>query len=104
MTQKKIAAFVLLLFLPVTAGIPCAPAPPNGRRVQVLGESAVIVWDSKTKTEHFIRSATFESDSPDFGFLVPTPTVPTLQESTDQIFTMAEEWMVPEKIEKNVYG
>lgn len=104
MSFKKIAALILLFLLPDSAGIPCAPAPPNGRRVQVLGESAIIVWDSKTKTEHFIRSATFESDSPDFGFLVPTPSVPKLQESTDQIFTMAEEWMVPEKIEKNVYG
>lgn len=104
MSLKKITALILLLFLPLTAGIPCAPAPPDGRRVQVLGESAVIVWDSKTKTEHFIRSATFESDSPDFGFLVPTPTVPTLQESSDQIFTMTEDWMVPEKIEKDVHG
>ena len=102
--MKMVVALVILLLLPGVIGFPCAPAPPNGRRVQVLGESAVIVWDSKSKTEHFIRSATFESDSPDFGFLVPTPSVPTLQESTDQIFTMTEEWMVPEKIEKNVYG
>lgn len=99
-----IVTLVILVFLPASIGLPCAPAPPNGRRVQVLGESAVIVWDSKTKTEHFIRSATFESDSPDFGFLVPTPTVPILKESSDQIFTMTEEFMVPEKIEKNGYG
>ena len=99
-----VVTLVILLLLPGAIGFPCAPAPPNGRRVQVLGESAVIVWDSKSKTEHFIRSATFESDSPDFGFLVPTPSVPTLQESSDQIFTMTEDWMVPEKIEKNVYG
>jgi Uncharacterized protein conserved in bacteria (DUF2330) len=103
-SMKLIVAFVVVLLLPGAIGLPCAPAPPNGRRVQVLGESAVIVWDSKLKTEHFIRSATFESDSPDFGFLVPTPSVPTLQEATDQIFTMTEDWMVPEKIEKNVNG
>jgi hypothetical protein len=102
--MKTVIALVILTLLPASIGLPCAPAPPGGRRVQVLGESAVIIWDSKTKTEHFIRSATFESDSPDFGFLVPTPTVPTLTESSDQIFIMTEEFMVPEKVEKNVYG
>lgn len=102
--MKLLNIIVILILLPGSIGFPCAPAPPDGRRVQVLGESAVIVWDSKTKTEHFIRSATFESDSPDFGFLVPTPTVPALKESSDQIFNMTEEFMVPEKIEKNVYG
>jgi hypothetical protein len=102
--MRIVVTLVILILLPVSIGLPCAPAPPDGRRVQVLGESAIIVWDSKTKTEHFIRSATFESDSPDFGFLVPTPTIPTLQESSDQIFIMSEEFMVPEKIEKNVYG
>ncbi len=102
--MKMVVTLVILLLLPGAIGFPCAPAPPDGRGVQVLGESAVIVWDSKSKTEHFIRSATFESDSPDFGFLVPTPSVPALQESNDQIFTMTEEWMAPETIEKNVYG
>src|SRR5262245_28713827 len=102
--MKIVVTLLILILLPGSIGFPCAPAPPDGRRVQVLGESAVIIWDSKTKTEHFIRSATFESDSPDFGFLVPTPTVPTLKESSDQIFIMTEGFMVPEKIEKNVYG
>jgi hypothetical protein len=102
--MKIVVTLLILILIPGSIGFSCAPAPPDGRRVQVLGESAVIVWDSKTKTEHFIRSATFESDSPDFGFLVPTPTIPILKESSDQIFTMTEEFMVPEKIEKNVYG
>jgi hypothetical protein len=102
--MRLVITLVIVTLLPASIGLPCAPAPPDGRRVQVLGESAVIVWDSKTKTEHFIRSATFESDSPDFGFLVPTPTTPKLNESSDQIFNMTEGFMVPEKIQRNVYG
>jgi Uncharacterized protein conserved in bacteria (DUF2330) len=102
--MRIVATLVILILLPGSIGLPCAPAPPDGHRVQVLGESAVIVWDSKNNIEHFIRSATFESDSPDFGFLVPTPSIPALEESSDEIFRMTEDWMVPEKIEKNMYG
>jgi hypothetical protein len=60
--------------------------------VEVASGSAVIIWDSATKTQHFIRRATFKAsgkdDTPvqDFGFLVPTPTQPTVAEADDRIF------------------
>ena len=41
----------------------------------------VILWDAATQTEHFIRRASFKSEAEDFGFLVPTPTQPALNES-----------------------
>lgn len=58
----------------------CAPAPPQGYEVSISEEFAVISWDPNTKLEHFTRVANFDTDAPDFGFLVPTPTEPTLTE------------------------
>jgi hypothetical protein len=72
-------------------GIPdadaCATAPPRGEEVQIAEEEAVITWDPATRTEHFIRRASFHSTARAFGFLVPTPTTPTLGELPDSIYT-----------------
>jgi Uncharacterized protein conserved in bacteria (DUF2330) len=46
----------------------------------------MIVWDAKSKTEHFVRQANFETNAKDFGFLVPTPTVPELGEVDGALF------------------
>ena len=64
----------------------CAAALKEGDRLRVNEEMALIVWEPKTKTEHFIRQAQFVTDATDFGFLVPTPTEPTLSETDGDIF------------------
>ncbi|AMV27261.1 hypothetical protein VT84_22860 [Gemmata sp. SH-PL17] len=70
----------------------CAVIPPRGVVVEVATESAIIIWDEKAKTQHFIRRATFAATAPgeapvkDFGFLVPTPSVPVLEEVDDRAF------------------
>jgi hypothetical protein len=64
----------------------CAPAPRYGEHVTIAEEAAVIVWDPSTKTEHFIRRATFSGEARDFGFLVPTPSVPELQRVDNDVF------------------
>jgi hypothetical protein len=69
----------------------CAPAPHAGEHVAVAEESAVIVWDAGSKTEHFIRRATFSGGARDFGFLVPTPRVPTLARVDDDVFDRMRE-------------
>lgn len=56
----------------------CAVAPPLGQRVDTSDEGALIVWDAATRTEHFVRRASFRSTGYDFGFLVPTPNRPHL--------------------------
>ncbi|QJW97856.1 DUF2330 domain-containing protein [Frigoriglobus tundricola] len=58
----------------------------NGQRVDTADESALIVWDEKTKTEHFVRRASFRSTGYDFGFLVPTPNRPHLDVASDDLF------------------
>jgi hypothetical protein len=76
----------------------CAPVPRPGQHVAISDESAVIVWDARTQTEHFIRRASFETRAADFGFLVPTPTPPALAESDDALFQQLEQEVAPEVV------
>jgi hypothetical protein len=64
----------------------CGGAYHPGERVDVADETALIIWDEATKTEHFIRSASFVGSAYDFGFLVPTPTKPDLNEADSELF------------------
>ena len=80
------ASFVFVALLCSRELLACAPAPAAGERIAVIEESAVIVWEPATKTEHFIRRATFRGGTRDFGFLVPTPTAPTLTRVDDDVF------------------
>jgi hypothetical protein len=74
----------------------CGLASRLGKRVVIADEEAIIIWDDKTSTEHFIRRATFNTDEPDFGFLVPTPTQPELGEASDMAFKRLAIFAVPE--------
>lgn len=65
----------------------CAAAPPKLFDVNITDETALIVWDSANQTEHFVRNANFETEAEDFGFLVPTPSVPTLNESGGSVLS-----------------
>ena len=68
----------------------CAPAPHPGDWVGISDETALIVFDPATKTEHFVRRATFSTQADDFGFLVPTPTEPELGEVDSDLFRQLE--------------
>ena len=84
--MRWLGLVLLPLFLDVRPAKACAPAPPPGKSVEIAEEEALIVWDPATKTEQFIRRAAFRSTARQFGFLVPTPTVPQLSEVSDSIF------------------
>ena len=86
------AALALVAALACVAAIPapadgCAAVPHRGESVSTAEETALIVWDEKTKTEHFIRRANFTTTAYDFGFLVPTPTRPYLDSADDSVFS-----------------
>ena len=87
--KSKITKPHFLIFLLALNAFPiqlfaCAIAmPPSAQAIQVDSEKAVIIWDEQSKTEHFIRSAQFSGAAKDFGFLVPTPTVPELAETSN---------------------
>lgn len=89
-------AACLVAALPADA---CCPAPPLGQRVQIADQEILIVWDAATRTEHFIRRASFSTRLPSFGFLVPTPGVPSLGEAPDALFDRLTEAIRP-KVEE----
>jgi len=87
MSTNRIRALVIALGV---ASIACAPAGRMGEIIEIAEESAIILWDPAMKTQHFIRRASFETDAKDFGFLVPTPSVPELKEAEDRVFDMLD--------------
>jgi hypothetical protein len=73
----------------------CMPAPPPNHFVRVADETALITYDEGTKIEHFVRRASFETDTTDFGFVVPVPSKPTLTEADPAVFQRLEELTRP---------
>jgi hypothetical protein len=81
----------------VPAPVPaCCPVPPQGKPVVNADQTVILLWDAATKTEHFIRRASFQSEADDFGFLVPTPNQPTLAESGNEAFPFLQKLTEPE--------
>src|SRR5262245_51427985 len=81
----------------------CAAVSRKGDKVAIATESALIIWDEKTRTQHFIRRASFATQAPYFGFLVPTPAKPDLAEVPDELFESMEDWSKPETVTKTTY-
>lgn len=76
----------------------CASIGPRNEPVGIATESAIILWDEVSKTQHFIRRASFQTKADNFGFLVPTPSQPKLEEADDKAFDALYEVTKP-KIE-----
>ena len=53
--------------------------------------------------QHFIRRAAFDTKSPNFGHLVPTPTVPTLAKVEDGIFGKMDQWILRRTVEQTKF-
>lgn len=86
--MRKITALAALSLLLTVAPLSqaCDAIGKGGKAVSVTSESAIIVWDDKTHTERFFRSAQFETVAREIGFLVPTPTIPKLTEANAEAF------------------
>ena len=82
--------------LPTISVRACCPAPPSGKRVINADQTVILLWDAATKTQHFIRKASSKSESADFGFLVPTPAQPELNESGNEAFPYLQKLTEPE--------
>jgi hypothetical protein len=94
---RRAAAALILAAQPILA---CAPAPHAGENIDIVEESAVIQWNPATKTENFIRRATFKGTAKDFGFLVPTPATPALEEVSDDLFSTLDEKTARKTVQK----
>lgn len=66
---------------------------PNN--ISITDESALIVWNAQTHTEHFVRQANFRTKAKDFGFLVPTPSKPQLGVAEKELFSDLERELLP---------
>src|SRR5216684_4415721 len=74
----------------------CCPAGPRGMPVVNADQTVIIIWDAAAKTQHFIRQASFKSEADDFGFLVPSPSQPELEESGNEAFGFLMKLTEPE--------
>jgi hypothetical protein len=64
--------------------------------VAIADQQVLIVWDEARQEEHFIRQATFQPGAEkSFGFLVPTPTKPTVAEADGRVFERLAEATKP---------
>ena len=62
MNLRLVTAAVLgLTFLPLASAVPCASVSRGHAPIPVTGEEAVIAYDSRTRTQRFIRTATFDA-------------------------------------------
>src|SRR4051794_12444997 len=99
-----VAAFLLAVVVSQTqlsaADFACCPAPHSGQTVLNADQTVIIMWDPISKIEHFIRKASFKSDGSDFGFLIPTPSQPELDESGNEAFPFLAKLTEPEIIIK----
>jgi hypothetical protein len=94
----SLLAATLFLLVPTAPRAPaCCPAPPLNKPVVNADQTVILLWDPATKTEHFIRQASFKSGADDFGFLVPTPAQPELAESGNDAFPYLLKLTEPEK-------
>ncbi len=67
----------------------CCPLTDEEKReVFLKAEKIVIHYDPSTQIEHFVRQVTFDGQSR-VGFIVPSPTKPTIALADDKIFQVA---------------
>ena len=92
----SLAAALLVAPIVSSPSPACCPAPPSGKPVVNADQTVIIIWDAASKTQHFIRQASFKSEAEDFGFLVPTPTQPELSESGNETFPFLLKLTEPE--------
>jgi hypothetical protein len=78
----------LLLFVVAAVAHPCAAIGVG--QIEFGGQRNIIVWDAASKTQHFVRIANFQSESPDIGFLAPTPSIPELVSVDSAAFSLLD--------------
>jgi hypothetical protein len=90
-----LAIAVLFLAASILPAPACCPAPRDGKAVVNANQSVILIWDAAKQTQHFIRKASFASSGDDFGFIIPSPNEPELDESGEDAFAYMEKLTQP---------
>jgi hypothetical protein len=88
---------LILAYSACATGQACCPVYRSGQPVVNADQTVILIWDPVTKTEHFIRQASFRSEADDFGFLIPSPSRPELEESGNDGFDYIRKLTEPER-------
>ena len=92
-----LAIFVVLRDTPECLNA-CCPAFRDGAGFRIADQRILIAWDPQSKIEHFVREAAFRgpaNDDSDFGFSVPSPTQPQIEESDASVFSALDQKIQP---------
>ena len=87
-------SFAIASVLLGSQALACCIVSP-GEEVLMTHENVVIVWDEKAKVQHFIRQANFDSQAKNFGFIVPTPSVPEFSVARKEAFSLLQDLVPP---------
>lgn len=93
----KISCLTVAAFGLLGGGIAsaCCAVAAAGSRVVNADQTVIMIWDEASQTQHFIRKADFRTDGADVGFLVPSPSRPTLSESGNKAFALLADITAP---------
>jgi hypothetical protein len=94
----RASAVVFLLLASTKPSWACCAAGRSGEPVVNADQTVIILWDAAAKEQHFIRQASFKSEGDEFGFIVPSPSQPTLAESGNEAFAYLRKLTEPEVI------
>jgi hypothetical protein len=104
MNRKAFLTILALSSTIIQSSHACCALGRAGEPVVNADQTVLLIWDPKTKTEHFIRKASFKADGDDFGFLVPTPSRPQLSESGNEAFPHLAEITMPKSMPSIGFG
>ncbi len=93
--MNRLPLLLTLLAVPVSCQACATIAEDVAGPIRITDESALIVWNAKSHTEHFVRRADFQTRAKNFGFLVPTPSKPQLGAASDELFDDLEQELLP---------
>lgn len=98
--MTRVLSALVLSALFWSPGLPpspaCCPVFRAGAHVVNADQTVIMLWDAASRTQHFIRKASFKTEADDFGFLIPTPEEPQLEESGDDAFPYLAKLTEPE--------
>lgn len=93
--KKLFFVLSLIIFVaPLVASADGVIFPPPDYWMQETDQKAVIFHEKDTET--MIISISFRGDAEDFSWVVPTPSRPEVEKSTDELFTSLEKLTAPQ--------